>query len=154
MGLAKLTGNGGGESFRVLHQHLSQLLAPDVGGPDEDDRSLVVSTRVVQAHLFIGKDLLCFFCENTTIIRLSAQSVCTLHWVRERFQRRRACHLNPKQEGNPTGGTNEPNSSHFHSVENEHLAHQKQSNHLCRRMIGSWSFSSSYWVSWHRGRFL
>jgi len=53
--------DGGGEPLRVLHQHLPQLLASYVGGPDEDDGSLVVSTWVVQAHLLVRQDLLRFF---------------------------------------------------------------------------------------------
>ena len=52
-----LTWDGGREALRVLHEHLAQLLAADVGRSDEDDGPLVIGPRVVEPHLLVGRHL-------------------------------------------------------------------------------------------------
>ena len=56
----QFTRNGRSKSFRILHQHLPELFAPDVGRANKNDGSLVIGTRVIKAHFLVCQDLVAF----------------------------------------------------------------------------------------------
>lgn len=53
----RLTWDSGGKPLGIFHQPLSQFVPPDVRWADENDRSLVICSRIIERHLLVRQYL-------------------------------------------------------------------------------------------------